>query len=108
MSGSLLKFLITPICLYRTSRQFVPYPFPYKSLDPAHFISIFNIQSLGDDADLMVDMNGNYRSHQAVRSARAIEEYDVIWIEEPMPPENASGYRKLRSKIDVPIALRTV
>ncbi|WP_126664937.1 mandelate racemase/muconate lactonizing enzyme family protein [Haloterrigena salifodinae] len=59
---------------------------------------------LGDDADLMVDMNGNYRPHQAVKSARAIEEYDVTWIEEPVPPENASGYRELRGKIDIPIA----
>ncbi|SER40205.1 mandelate racemase/muconate lactonizing enzyme family protein [Natrinema salaciae] len=59
---------------------------------------------LGDDADLMVDMNGNYRPHQALRSARAIAEYDVAWIEEPVPPENESGYRELREKVDVPIA----
>lgn len=59
---------------------------------------------LGTDADLMVDMNGNYRPHQALKSARAIEEYDVTWIEEPVPPENLSGYRELRRKIDTPIA----
>ncbi|ELY97721.1 mandelate racemase/muconate lactonizing enzyme family protein [Natrialba aegyptia] len=59
---------------------------------------------LGPDADLMVDMNGNYRPHQALESARAIAEYDVTWIEEPVPPENRSGYRELRSKIDTPIA----
>ncbi|AHG01654.1 mandelate racemase (plasmid) [Halostagnicola larsenii XH-48] len=59
---------------------------------------------LGEDADLMVDMNGNYRPHQALESARAIEEFDVTWIEEPVPPENLSGYRELRKKIDTPIA----
>lgn len=59
---------------------------------------------LGDDARLMVDMNGNYRPHQAVASARAISEYDVAWIEEPVPPENLSGYHDVKSKIDIPIA----
>ena len=59
---------------------------------------------LGEDAALMVDMNGNYRPRQAIRTARAIEEYDVAWIEEPVPPENESGYREVKSRIDTPIA----
>jgi len=59
---------------------------------------------LGDDARLMVDMNGNYRPDQAVRSIRAIAEYDLTWVEEPVPPENRSGYRELRERTDVPLA----
>lgn len=59
---------------------------------------------LGDDARLMVDINGNYRPDQAVRTAEAIAEYDVGWIEEPVPPENLSGYRELRGRVDVPLA----
>ena len=59
---------------------------------------------LGDDARLMVDMNGNYRPDQAVRSIRNIAEYDLTWVEEPVPPENHSGYRELRQRTDVPLA----
>lgn len=59
---------------------------------------------LGGDAALMVDMNGNYRPRQAIKTARAIEEYDVAWIEEPVPPENESGYREVKNRIDTPIA----
>ncbi|QLG28835.1 mandelate racemase/muconate lactonizing enzyme family protein [Halorarum halophilum] len=59
---------------------------------------------LGEDAALMVDMNGNYRPRQAIKTARAIEEYDVAWIEEPVPPENESGYREVKNRIDTPIA----
>lgn len=59
---------------------------------------------LGEDADLMVDMNGNYRPDQAIRSARAIAEYDLTWIEEPVPPENESGYREVKRAVDVPLA----
>ena len=61
-------------------------------------------QILGDDARLMVDMNGNYRPDQAIRSIRAISEYDLTWVEEPVPPENRSGYRELRERTDVPLA----
>lgn len=59
---------------------------------------------LGDDARLMVDMNGNYRPRQAVKTAKAIEEYDITWVEEPVPPENETGYREVKSRIDTPIA----
>lgn len=59
---------------------------------------------LGEDGTLMVDMNGNYRPHQAIRTAKAIAEYDVAWIEEPVPPENPSGYRDVKAKVDAPIA----
>ncbi|ELZ28085.1 mandelate racemase [Halogeometricum pallidum JCM 14848] len=59
---------------------------------------------LGDDARLMVDINGNYRPRQAIRTIKAIEEFDVTWVEEPVPPENLSGYREVKSRVDVPIA----
>ncbi|WP_020220703.1 mandelate racemase/muconate lactonizing enzyme family protein [Halarchaeum acidiphilum] len=59
---------------------------------------------LGDDALLMVDMNGNYRPAQAARTANAIAEYDIAWIEEPVPPENESGYQEVKRRVDVPIA----
>lgn len=56
------------------------------------------------DGRLMVDMNGNYRPHQAIETANAIAEYDVDWIEEPVPPENTSGYRDVTEAIDIPVA----
>ncbi|MFC6825152.1 mandelate racemase/muconate lactonizing enzyme family protein [Halopelagius fulvigenes] len=59
---------------------------------------------LGDDAALMVDINGNYRPEQAVKTAKAIAEYDITWIEEPVPPENETGYRDVKRRIDTPIA----
>ena len=61
-------------------------------------------ETLGDDASLMVDINGNYRPRQAIRTANAIEEFDVSWIEEPVPPENLSGYQEIKECINTPIA----
>lgn len=61
-------------------------------------------EKLGDGARLMVDMNGNYRPRQAIETAKEIAEYDITWIEEPVPPENLSGYREIKQRIDTPLA----
>lgn len=59
---------------------------------------------LGDDADLMVDCNGNYRPQQAVKLVAALEPYDVYWLEEPLPPEDLDGYERLQQRVDVSLA----
>ncbi|MUW13675.1 mandelate racemase/muconate lactonizing enzyme family protein [Halorubrum sp. CBA1125] len=59
---------------------------------------------LGDDARLMVDCNGNYRPEQAIELDDALSPFDVSWIEEPIPPENRSGYAELKRAIDTPVA----
>jgi D-galactarolactone cycloisomerase len=59
---------------------------------------------LGKDAHIMIDFNGNYTPLQAVESIRALSEYDLTWVEEPVPPENQSGYKTISSKVDVPLA----
>lgn len=59
---------------------------------------------LGDDATLMVDFNGNYRPDRAIQVARELREFDIHWLEEPVPPENRSGYRQISDAVDIPIA----
>ena len=59
---------------------------------------------MGEDAHLMVDFNGNYQPKQVLQAAEALSEFDLTWIEEPVPPENLSGYRQLNQSIDVPLA----
>ena len=59
---------------------------------------------LGDDAELMVDCNGNYRPQQAAKLVEAIEPYDVYWLEEPLPPEDLDGYERLQQRVDVSLA----
>lgn len=61
-------------------------------------------EHLGDDATLMVDVNGNYRADQAVRLAHELESFDVHWIEEPVPPEALDGYRTVSQEAGVTLA----
>ena len=59
---------------------------------------------LGTDARLMLDVNGNYQASQATALARAVEPYDITWLEEPVPPTDLDGYREVRSNSSIPVA----
>jgi len=56
------------------------------------------------DATLMVDANYAYDAGTARDVGRALEDLDVYWFEEPVPPEDVSGYSHLRSALDLRIA----
>jgi len=46
--------------------------------------------------EIMVDMNGNYTADIAIRAINQLQEYDVYWFEEPLPPQDLLGYEKIK------------
>jgi D-galactarolactone cycloisomerase len=61
-------------------------------------------EAVGPDVQLMVDANQAYAAGEAIQLARAIERYDITWLEEPVPPEDLAGYRRVRASVGIPIA----
>jgi L-alanine-DL-glutamate epimerase-like enolase superfamily enzyme len=63
-------------------------------------------EALGPDPLIMIDCGIAVRwdVHAAVRRIRAMEEYDLSWIEEPLGAWDPNGYADLRSKTATPIA----
>jgi len=68
-------------------------------------------QAAGPDFDLMVDahtwwrMGGrSYRPETVENLAGAMAEYDIAWLEEPIPPEDHAAYLRLKEKDLVPLA----
>jgi D-galactarolactone cycloisomerase len=61
-------------------------------------------EAIGPDVQLMIDANEAYDALEAIRLARRIEEYDLTWFEEPVPPEDLGGYVELRERQNIPIA----
>jgi D-galactarolactone cycloisomerase len=61
-------------------------------------------KTIGPHAALLVDANHAYTASSAIRMGRALEQHGVLWFEEPVPPEDRQGYRRVRDAIDVPIA----
>jgi L-alanine-DL-glutamate epimerase-like enolase superfamily enzyme len=67
--------------------------------------------ALGPDLDLMVDAqtwwrmgDRNYVSSAIDRLAEQLAEYHIAWLEEPLPPEDHEGYRRLKQLDLVPLA----
>jgi L-alanine-DL-glutamate epimerase-like enolase superfamily enzyme len=61
-------------------------------------------KGLGDDADLMIDAGLVWDARTAIQRARAFSEHRIFWLEEPLPPDDYRGYRKLAGATDVRIA----
>jgi D-galactarolactone cycloisomerase len=61
-------------------------------------------EATGPGVVLMVDANHAYDSVAAIRLGRMIEEHDIGWFEEPVPPEDVAGYRAVKAALSIPIA----
>lgn len=61
-------------------------------------------QAVGEEVDLMADANGAYDAATAIRVARALEPVDLLWLEEPVPPDDLDGYRRVHSMTTTPLA----
>lgn len=61
-------------------------------------------EHLGDDFPLMVDANQQWDRPTAMRMCRAMEPFDLIWIEEPLDAYDYLGHAELARAIDTPIA----
>jgi len=59
---------------------------------------------LGPEKKLMVDVNMKWSVEKALRAARALEKYDVYWIEEPTTPDDIEGHRRLETEGPIPVA----
>lgn len=60
--------------------------------------------AIGEDVDLMVDANHCYTATDAIHVGRELERLGVKWFEEPVAPEDRSGYRRLTDALDINIA----
>lgn len=61
-------------------------------------------EHIGDGAPLMVDANQQWDRPTAQRMGRAMEEFDLVWIEEPLDAYDAQGHAALAASLDTPIA----
>ncbi len=59
--------------------------------------------AVGPGIDVAVDMHGRYDVPTAIRVAQALEPYDLMWLEEPVPPENIQALAEVRQSTSTPI-----
>jgi L-alanine-DL-glutamate epimerase-like enolase superfamily enzyme len=61
-------------------------------------------EHIGPDVPLMVDANQQWDRGTALRMGRRLEEFDLVWIEEPLDAYDAEGHAALAAALDTPIA----
>jgi gluconate/galactonate dehydratase len=61
-------------------------------------------ERVGDRADVAFDCHWSFASGSAHRLAAAVEEYDVWWLEDPVPPENLDVQREVTHGTTTPVA----
>jgi galactonate dehydratase len=60
-------------------------------------------RTMGDKIQIAIEGHARWDLTTALRIARALEPYDIMWLEEIMPPDNAEAYVRLKSATKVPI-----
>jgi galactonate dehydratase len=63
----------------------------------------FMRESLPARVDLAADMHGRYDLVTGKRVARELEPFRLLWLEEPVPPENVDALREVRASTRTPI-----
>lgn len=61
-------------------------------------------EHLGDGVPLMVDANQQWDRPTAQRMCRALEGFNLVWIEEPLDAYDHEGHAALAQQFDTPIA----
>jgi L-alanine-DL-glutamate epimerase-like enolase superfamily enzyme len=61
-------------------------------------------KALGDDAALIVDIGLCWDAATAEARTRRLEEFNLTWIEEPLPPDDLAGYARLADAVTTRIA----
>ena len=52
---------------------------------------------LGPDVQIMIDNHGRSRPSVAIRQMAAVEEFDITFFEEPVPPDNLDAMEQIRN-----------
>jgi galactonate dehydratase len=62
------------------------------------------VEAVGPQVDILIEGHGRFNIPAAVRIARALEDFDITWFEEPLPPDNPEAMAELKPRVRVPLA----
>lgn len=57
-----------------------------------------------ESADVIIEGHGRFDIPTAVRVGQALGEFDILWFEEPIPPQNLEGLAEVKRRVNVPIS----
>lgn len=60
--------------------------------------------AIGNEMKLAIDANHAYNLREAIELSKKLEEYDILWFEEPISPDDYVGFKELHRKTTIPLA----
>ncbi len=60
-------------------------------------------EAVGPDIDICVDCHGRFDEGAGMKIAKALEPYNLMWLEEPVPAEVPESYARIRASTTTPI-----
>ena len=71
-----------------------------------HMVSLIGAvhDAVGKDTDIAVDCHWRYNASDVVKVARELEPFRLLWLEDPVAPNNIAALKEVSSKVRVPIA----
>ena len=61
-------------------------------------------QAVGWDVDIAIDIHGRFNAANAIRFISALEDLDLMFVEEPLPPENVDALATVARAVRTPLA----
>lgn len=61
-------------------------------------------ETVGEDVQLLIEGHGRFDIPTAVKIGRKLEDFDIFWFEEPIPPDDKEGLREVKERVRVSIA----
>jgi L-alanine-DL-glutamate epimerase-like enolase superfamily enzyme len=60
--------------------------------------------AVGPNIGIMADVNSGYSLASALRLGGMLPSLNLLWLEEPLPPQDLDGYARLNESLSVPVA----
>ncbi len=61
--------------------------------------------TIGEKAELMIDANCAWDADTAIKMGKIFEQYNIRWLEEPVPIDDIRGAAKVAQALDTPVAI---
>ena len=61
-------------------------------------------ETLGSETKLFIDANTVLDVPSAIKLGKRLQDYDIFWFEEPIPPNDVDGFLQIGEHIDIPLA----
>jgi galactonate dehydratase len=92
--------------------KFDPFGAGFYELERAEKLRVIALteavfDAVGPDVEILIEMHGRFNPVTAVEMTRELSRFQPAWIEEPVPPENLSALRDVRSAVlplGIPVA----